>query len=550
MMSVPRSQRGGEIVEPLVSTQWFVRMESLAKNAKAAVESGEVTFVPDRFTKVFHNWMDNIQDWCISRQLWWGHRIPVWYCQDCGEVIVARETPECCPKCGSASLEQDPDVLDTWFSSGLWPFSTLGWPEKTPDYEYFYPTSVLETGYDILFFWVARMIMDGVEFTGKAPFHTVYLHGIIRDEKGVKMSKTKNNAIDPLEVMDAMGTDALRFTLLVGSTPGNDMNISVKKVEANRNFANKVWNIGRFVISAVDRAGEKPIEAPVWTLPDSWIWARLKQVVNSVNALFENYQFGEAGKQIYEFFWSEFADWYLEASKRQLSEGGDRAYFSAYGLAQVLDVMLRLLHPFTPYVTEALWGYLKQACLDAGLPMKTKEGWEEALILARWPERMEMEGWEDEIIKDFNTTQDLIRAIRNLRSEYKIEPSRKLHAVFVSAEQQILLESQKLVLCDLAGLDADLTEIRVEKPDEQSGMAGLVVNEIEIFVQLADAKDDAAEEDRLRKELAELESQVARLEGLLASPFAQKAPDKIVQAEREKLETYKVSVEKLRARLG
>ena len=550
MMSVPRSQRGGEIVEPLVSTQWFVRMESLAKNAKAAVESGEVTFVPDRFTKVFHNWMDNIQDWCISRQLWWGHRIPVWYCQDCGEVIVARETPERCPKCGSASLEQDPDVLDTWFSSGLWPFSTLGWPEKTPDYEYFYPTSVLETGYDILFFWVARMIMDGVEFTGKAPFHTVYLHGIIRDEKGVKMSKTKNNAIDPLEVMDAMGTDALRFTLLVGSTPGNDMNISVKKVEANRNFANKVWNIGRFVISAVDRAGEKPIEAPVWTLPDSWIWARLKQVVNSVNALFENYQFGEAGKQIYEFFWSEFADWYLEASKRQLSEGGDRAYFSAYGLAQVLDVMLRLLHPFTPYVTEALWGYLKQACLDAGLPMKTKEGWEEALILARWPERMEMEGWEDEIIKDFNTTQDLIRAIRNLRSEYKIEPSRKLHAVFVSAEQQILLESQKLVLCDLAGLDADLTEIRVEKPDEQSGMAGLVVNEIEIFVQLADAKDDAAEEDRLRKELAELESQVARLEGLLASPFAQKAPDKIVQAEREKLETYKVSVEKLRARLG
>jgi len=550
MMSVPRSQRGGEIVEPLVSTQWFVRMESLAKNAKAAVESGEVTFVPDRFTKVFHNWMDNIQDWCISRQLWWGHRIPVWYCQDCGEVIVARETPERCPKCGSASLEQDPDVLDTWFSSGLWPFSTLGWPEKTPDYEYFYPTSVLETGYDILFFWVARMIMDGVEFTGKAPFHTVYLHGIIRDEKGVKMSKTKNNAIDPLEVMDAMGTDALRFTLLVGSTPGNDMNISVKKVEANRNFANKVWNIGRFVISAVDRAGEKPIEAPVWTLPDSWIWARLKQVVNSVNALFENYQFGEAGKQIYEFFWSEFADWYLEASKRQISEGGDRAYFTAYGLAQVLDVMLRLLHPFTPYVTEALWGYLKQACLDAGLPMKTKEGWEEALILARWPERMEMEGWEDEIIKDFNTTQDLIRAIRNLRSEYKIEPSRKLHAVFVSAEQQILLESQKLVLCDLAGLDADLTEIRVEKPDEQSGMAGLVVNEIEIFVQLADAKDDAAEEDRLRKELAELESQVARLEGLLASPFAQKAPEKIVQAEREKLETYKVSVEKLRARLG
>lgn len=550
MMSVPRSQRGGEIVEPLVSTQWFVRMETLAKNAKAAVEAGQITFVPDRFIKVFHNWMDNIQDWCISRQLWWGHRIPVWYCQDCGEVIVARETPESCPKCRSARLEQDPDVLDTWFSSGLWPFSTLGWPERTPDFEYFYPTSVLETGYDILFFWVARMIMDGIEFTGKAPFHTVYLHGIIRDEKGVKMSKTKNNAIDPLEVMDAMGTDALRFTLLVGSTPGNDMNISVKKVEANRNFANKVWNIGRFVISAVDRAGAKPVSEPVWTLPDLWIWARLKQVVNSVNNLFENYQFGEAGKQIYEFFWSEFADWYLEASKRQLSEGGERAYFTAFGLARVLDVMLRLLHPFTPYVTEALWGYLKQACLDAGLPLKNKEGWEEALIVARWPERMEMEGWEDEIIKDFSITQELIRAIRNLRSEYKIEPSRKLHAIFVSTDQQILLESQKLVLCDLAGLDPDATEIRSEKPEDQSGLAGLVVNEIEVFVQLADAKDDAAEEERLRKELAELESQVARLESLLASPFAQKAPEKIVQAEREKLETYKGSIQKLRSRLG
>jgi len=394
------------------------------------------------------------------------------------------------------------------------------------------------------------MIMDGVEFTGKAPFHTVYLHGIIRDEKGQKMSKTKNNAIDPLEVMDAMGTDALRFTLLVGSTPGNDMNISVKKVEANRNFANKVWNIGRFVISAVDRAGQKPTEEPVWTLPDQWIWARLKQVVNSVNKLFENYQFGEAGKQIYEFFWSEFADWYLEASKRQLAEGGSRAYFTAFGLARVLDVMLRLLHPFTPFVTEALWGFLKRACLDAGLPVNSRQGWEEALILARWPERMEMEGWEEEIISDFKIIQDLIRAIRNLRSEYKLEPARKLHAVFVSVEQQILLESQMLVLCDLAGLDPEVTEIRAEKPADQTGMAGLVVDEVEVFVQLADAKDDAAENERLRKELAELESQITRLENLLTSPFAQKAPEKVVQAEREKLETYKVSAEKLRARLS
>ena len=368
MLNVPRSMRGGEIIEPLVSTQWFVKMDSLAQNAKAAVEAGDIIFVPERFTKIFYNWMDNIQDWCISRQIWWGHRIPVWYCQDCGETIVARETPTQCPKCGSDRLAQDPDVLDTWFSSGLWPFSVFGWPDETSDYKYFYPTSVMETGYDIIFFWVARMIMDGLEFTGKVPFHTVYLHGIIRDENGEKMSKTKGNVIDPLELMDAMGTDALRFTLLVGSTPGNDMNVSAKKVEANRNFTNKVWNIGRFVISAIDRAGEKPTEEPVWTLPDSWIWARMKQVVNNVNDLFENYQFGEAGRQIYEFLWNDFADWYIEISKRQLAQGGSRAYFTAFGLARVLDNMLRLLHPYTPFVTEALWSYLKEACMNAGLP--------------------------------------------------------------------------------------------------------------------------------------------------------------------------------------
>ena len=549
-MKVPRSQRGGELIEPMISTQWFVNVSGMAQSALEAVKDGRIEIIPERFKKVYYNWLENIEDWCISRQLWWGHRIPVWYCDDCGAIMVARSEPTHCQECSSAHLHQDPDVLDTWFSSALWPFSTLGWPEKTADLAYFYPTSVMETGYDILFFWVARMIMAGLEFTGQAPFHTVYLHGMIKDEFGQIMSKTKNNVIDPLKVMDELGTDALRFTLLVGTTPGNDPNISLKKVEANRNFANKVWNIGRFIISAVDRAGQKPTEEPVWTLPDQWIWARLKQVVNLVNTLFENYQFGEAGKQIYEFFWSEFADWYLEASKRQLAEGGSRAYFTAFGLARVLDVMLRLLHPFTPFVTEALWGYLKQACLDAGLPVNSRQGWEEALILARWPERMEMEGWEEEIISDFKTIQDLIRAIRNLRSEYKLEPARKLHAVFVSVEQQILLESQMLVLCDLAGLDPEVTEIRAEKPADQTGMAGLVVDEVEVFVQLADAKDDAAENERLRKELAELESQITRLENLLTSPFAQKAPEKVVQAEREKLETYKVSAEKLRARLS
>ena len=550
ILNVPRSMRGGEIIEPLVSTQWFVKMDSLAQKAKAAVEADEVVFVPERFTKIFYNWMDNIQDWCISRQLWWGHRIPVWYCQDCGEEIVARETPTQCPKCGSSRLAQDPDVLDTWFSSGLWPFSVFGWPDETPDYKYFYPTSVLETGYDIIFFWVARMIMDGLEFTGKAPFHTVYLHGIIRDEKGEKMSKTKGNVIDPLELMDAMGTDALRFTLLVGSTPGNDMNVSVKKVEANRNFANKVWNIGRYVISAIDKVGDKPGTEPISTLPDSWIWARMKQVVNNVNDLFENYQFGEAGRQIYEFLWNDFADWYIEISKRQLVQGGSRAYFTAFGLARVLDTMLRLLHPYTPFVTEALWDYLKKACVAVGLPAGPRSGWEEALIVAKWPDRYAMDNWDDEFIKDFGLIQDIVRGIRNLRSEYKIAPARKLEAVLVSENLQILLESQKLVICDLAGLEEEETQIYTHKPDNLEGMVSLVVNEVEVYLNIAGGGDDEAERARLEKELQELESQVARLEALLAGPFAQKAPAKIVDAEREKLEGYRISAQKIREQLA
>ncbi len=267
------------------------------------MKDGRIEIIPERFKKVYYNWMENLQDWCISRQLWWGHRIPVWYCDDCREMTVTREDPTECAHCGSKNIHQDPDVLDTWFSSGLWPFSTLGWPDKTPDLDYFYPTSVMETGYDILFFWVARMIMDGLEFTGEAPFHTVYLHGLIRDENGQKMSKTKNNVIDPLEVMDELGTDALRFTLLVGSSPGKDTNLSLKKVEANRNFANKLWNAGRFIIGNMDAIPAKPEDEPEWTAADSWIWARLKTLSETVNRLFETYQFGEAGRQIYDFFW-------------------------------------------------------------------------------------------------------------------------------------------------------------------------------------------------------------------------------------------------------
>ena len=548
LMNVPRSQRGGEIVEPLVSTQWFVKMDSLAAMAADSVRKGEITFVPDRFTKVFLNWMDNIQDWCISRQLWWGHRIPVWYCQDCHEVIVSREDPSVCPKCGSHNLQQDPDVLDTWFSSGLWPFSVFGWPEETPDLRYFYPTSVLETGYDIIFFWVARMVMDGLFFTGKVPFHTVYLHGMVRDDKGQKMSKTKNNVIDPLVLMDEYGTDALRFSLVVGSSPGNDQNVGVKKVEGNRNFANKVWNIGRFVINAINKVKEPLKAEPQWTLADSWIWARAKQTVNSVNNLFETYQFGEAGRQVYEFLWNDFADWYLEASKRQLAEGGARAGYTAIVLADVLGLMLRLLHPFTPFVTEALYGYLKEACKTNQYIYNPERDWEEHLIVARWPERMPHEDWEDAVVKDFELVQEIVRTIRNLRSEFKIEPNKTIDAILVSESKTDFLRQNQHLLVDLAGLNEAGLEILPNKPQTE-GMTVVVIEDIEIYLDLSAGGDSQLDRERLEKELAEAESQIERLEKLLASPFAQKAPEKVVQVEREKLEGYRASAIKLRERL-
>ena len=549
LMNVPRSQRGGEIIEPLVSTQWFVRMGSLAEMAADSVRNGEITFVPDRFTKVFLSWMDNIQDWCISRQLWWGHRIPVWYCQDCREVIVSRDDPDMCPKCGSEKLEQDPDVLDTWFSSGLWPFSVFGWPDATPDFNYFYPTSVMETGYDILFFWVARMVMDGLFFTGKAPFHTVYLHGMVRDDKGQKMSKTKNNVIDPLVLMNEYGTDALRFSLVVGSSSGSDQNVGVKKVEGNRNFANKVWNIGRFVINAVNKV-EEPIKAePQWTLADSWVWARAKQTINSVNNLFETYQFGEAGRQVYEFLWNDFADWYLEASKRQLAEGGDRAAYTAIILADVLGLMLRVLHPFTPFVTEALYGYLKDACLSNQFIRDPEREWEEHLIIARWPERMAQEEWEDGAIKDFELVQKIVREIRNQRSELKVEPGKAIDSILVSEAKAEFLQKNRHLLVDLAGLNEDNLQILATKP-ATDGLTVLVIEDVEVYLDLSGSGDTEVDRERLEKELKETESQIERLEKLLASSFAQKAPEKVVQAEREKLDGYRASAIKIRERLN
>jgi valyl-tRNA synthetase len=497
-------------------------------------------------------------------------------------MTVDREDPTACAHCGSLRIEQDPDVLDTWFSSGLWPFSTLGWPAETPDFKYFYPTTMMETGYDILFFWVARMIMMGLEFTGDVPFSTVYLHGLIRDEIGRKMSKTYGNVIDPLTLMDELGTDALRFTLLVGSAPGNDMNLSVKRVEANRNFANKLWNASRFVISSIQdaaRQGEKsisrdlqadhvdshtPIPFPIseWSLADRWIYARTGELVRDVERLFQSYQYGEAGRQIYEFFWNEFADWYVEIAKIQLviEKGAEAKRASKLPeaisrpttpitismLVYVLDTCLRMLHPFTPFVTEELWDHLKSAVLEAGVPYPIDE---QALIVARWPEAPAIMGWENQSILQFAMLQDLVRAIRNLRAEKNVEPGKRIPAIFAAGELAPLLRTQVDAIAALAKLDKQAVMIQEKAVERKEGYIVLVVNALEVYLPLAELVDYAEERSRLERELAQAEGQIDRLQELLGSPFSEKAPQAVVQKEREKLALYRETVQKLKDQL-
>ena len=553
-LNVPRSQRGGEIIEPMVSEQWFVDIQPLADRAIAAVHDGRITIVPDYFSKIYFNWMENIQDWCISRQLWWGHRIPVWYCKECGEMTVQRTDPAVCDHCGSAKIRQDEDVLDTWFSSGLWPFSTLGWPEETKDLQYFYPTSVMETGYDILFFWVARMIMLGLEFTDNAPFHTVYLHGLIRDEHGQKMSKTKANVIDPLVVMDEYGTDALRFTLLVGSTPGNDMNLSVKKVEANRNFANKVWNAGRFVINALENAPKSASSDPEWTPADEFIHARSRQTARNVNRLFENYQFGEAGRQVYDFFWSEFADWYIEASKLQLHKGGDRSFYTAWTLVRVLDKCLRMLHPFTPFVTEELWGHLKNAAQAATSDFTPENGWGEALMTATWPESKEVETWENLAVEIFQTgTIDHTKAFRTLKTSLGIPVIQKTGGtIILTSKNKDMISRQGAYITALAHL-TDL--LILEEIPDANAYKGYISESVPssgslAFLRTAEIQSDEEMLKKLENELSESKYQIKRLQNLLASDFSKKAPKNVVQKEREKLAAYQQTVKKIKKQLN
>jgi valyl-tRNA synthetase len=536
-LNIPRSQRGGEIVEPMISTQWFVTIRPLAEAAIQAVRDGGIRIVPQHFEKVYFNWLENIKDWCISRQLWWGHRIPVWYCPD-GHMTTGREDPTACAECGSQQLEQDPDVLDTWFSSGLWPFSTLGWPDDTPDLRYFYPTSVLETGYDILFFWVARMIMFGLEFTGQPPFHTVYLHGLVRDGHGRKMSKTLGNVIDPRDVMDDFGTDALRFTLLTAATPGNDLNLSLQRVESNRNFANKVWNIARFVVSNLAGGFVAYTSASQQlSLADRWIVARLNQTVANVTRLIETYEFGQAGTHAHEFLWGDFADWYIEAAKVTLAGDDESAKARTRGvLVHVLDQALRLLHPYVPFVTEAVWQHLPHAPTEAP-----------ALIVARWPKA----GPVDQAALDqFGHLQDLVRSIRNARSENKVEQSKRIPATLVAGERAGWLRDQRPLLVSLARLDDTHLRVLSGIPERPRNAVTLVVGATEVYLPFDSLLDMSAERQRLSTELAELQKQIDKTEALLASDFAARAPANVVEREQAKLVGLKASRQKITERLN
>ena len=549
LQQVPRSQRGGEIIEPMISTQWFVRMDPLATPAVEAVREGRIKIVPRRFEKVYFNWLENIRDWTISRQLWWGHRIPAWHCSDCGEITVAREAPTICSACKSSNIARDPDVLDTWFSSALWPFSTLGWPAETEDLKTYYPTSLMETGYDILFFWVARMIMTGLEFTGQEPFHTVYLHGLVRATDGRKMSKTLGNVIDPLKIMDEFGTDALRFTLLTGSSPGQDLSLSMERLAANRNFANKLWNAGRLVINAVEAAPEKPEADPMRTASDRWILGRMNQVIRDVDRLFARHQYGEAGRQIYEFFWSEFADWHLEISKIQTGEGGDRAWLTARILVHIYHSTLRLLHPFMPFVTEELFGLLKTTCEGHPARFGPGDGWEEALIIARWPDAGTEETWEAEGVAAFQPLKELVVAVRNLRAEKEVEAAQKIPIAIKAGDLAGFFEANRAALAWLARLDPEAVQIAADL-DPPEGSLPLVVGQIEAYIPLAGLRDPEQERLRITKELTAANDQIERLERLLSSEFSKRAPAEVVGKERDKLAALQGTASKLKQQLA
>ena len=536
--SVGTHDRCKTAVEPMIKPQWFVAMQKLAEPAMEAVKSGELHLIPERMDKTYYNWLENIRDWCISRQLWWGHRIPAYYCQDCGEVVVAKEAPTVCPKCGKNHFKQDEDTLDTWFSSALWPFSTLGWPKDTEDYDYFYPTDVLVTGYDIIFFWVIRMVFSGIEHTGKLPFHTVLFHGLVRDDQGRKMSKSLGNGIDPLEVIDKYGADALRFTLITGNAPGNDMRFYWERVEASRNFANKIWNASRFIMMHL---GDQEISEPQYenlAAEDKWILSKVNTLAKDVTDNMEKFELGIAVQKIYDFAWTEFCDWYIEVVKPRLfakEEAPESANAAFWTLRTVLIQTLKLLHPYMPFITEEIFCTLQSE--------------EPSIMISTWPQyREEWNAPQDEEIME--TVQNVVRGIRNRRAEMNVVNSRKAK-VYLVADQEV---ADALSRCRSAYehmINASEVVIQTDKAGIESDAVSVVTDKVTAYMPLADLVDFEKEIERLTKEKKKLTGELARVNGMLNNErFLSKAPEAKVAEERAKLEKYTAMMEKVEAELA
>ena len=524
------------VIEPMVSKQWFVKMLPLAKPAIEAVEKGKIRFVPERFTKSYLNWMNNTRDWCISRQLWWGHQIPAWYCDTCGETVVSKETPAVCPKCGGTHLQQDPDTLDTWFSSALWPFSTLGWPDKTPEMEYFYPTNVLVTGYDIIGFWVSRMIFSGLAYTGKIPFDTVYIHGLVRDSQGRKMSKSLGNGIDPLEVIEPYGADALRMMLLTGNAPGNDMRFYFERVEAARNFANKIWNATRFIMMNAEKS-PAPAERPEnLTQADKWILSRVNEVVRDVTENMEKYELGIALSKVSDFAWDEFCDWYIEMVKPRLYNENDGTKDAAmWTLYHVLTIVLKLLHPYIPFITEEIFTTIQEK--------------EESIMISEWPVYDESLYFpEDE--KAVEMIKNAVRAIRVLRTDMNVAPSRKAKVFVVSEKEEVrnVFASSSSFFATLAYANDVVISADKEGIDDKAVSA--VTADAVLYMPLEDLIDIAKEIERLQKEKDRLTNELKRSEAMLSNEkFLAKAPEAKVQEEKEKKAKYETMLSQIEERL-
>ena len=526
--NVGQCYRCGTTVEPIVSKQWFVKMKPLAEPAIEAVKSGQAKFVPERFSKTYMNWMENVFDWCISRQLWWGHRIPAFYCQECGKTTVSKEDITACPHCGG-KVKQDEDVLDTWFSSALWPFSTLGWPEKTPELDYFYPTSTLVTGYDIIFFWVARMIFSGMEHTGKAPFENIFIHGLVRDSQGRKMSKSLGNGIDPLEIIDKYGADALRFTLATGNAPGNDMRFYLERVEASRNFANKIWNASRFTLMNLDITENKLPDISELQLEDKWIISRYNKVVKEVTENLDKFELGIALSKLYDFIWESFCDWYIELVKPRLfDKENPTAKTAQYVLTYVLSNTMKLLHPFMPFITEEIWQHLPHE--GESIVISSYPVYDEALVF-------------DEDEKAMELIMEAISAVRNRRAEMNVPPSKKAKAIIVTDKTDVF-GNGAVFFEKLAS--ASEVEVKTDKSGISPNAVNVVVPSAEIFLPLDELVDKDKELQRLNDEKKKLEGEIKRVEGKLSNQgFVAKAPQKVVDEEKAKGEKYKEMLAKV-----